>query len=167
MKKVKISQDTLYEYMKEHDLKLVRLAEESGFSGTTINLCFKHALYPNGNQREFSVKSLQRINEALQRIAEGLRSCTLSFGSERTYTNQLGNCYDPALVKPVKRIGEWVNLTSFTKRVLGWSQHKKEMVLVSPSSTLYGCISSEEVDRINAELLSIIGMLSSVEVVKV
>ncbi|MDD6017078.1 MAG: hypothetical protein PUC18_12540 [Prevotellaceae bacterium] len=164
--KIPISQDALYEYMKDHGVKIVRLAELSRLSKTTFNLCFKHVPHSNGTPRSFSANAVEAINQALPQIAAGLRSCILAFGSEQTFVNQLGMCYDPALVEPIKKVGYWMNLTVMTRKVLGWSYDKKEARLTSPSSYSYGNITKKDVNRINAELLSVAGMLDGVEVKK-
>ena len=44
MEKIKVSQDTLYSYLTEHSVKLVRLAELVGISGASMTSCFKHQI---------------------------------------------------------------------------------------------------------------------------
>ena len=165
MEKVKISSDTLYQFLTEHGVKLVRIAELTRLSEASINSCFRHHLINNGVPRTFTRYTLRRLNAAIEQIANELRSLTLVFGSELVYTNQRGNTYDPALVEPMKRIGEYMNLSALVERVLGWNRSKKDNVLVTRSSKVYGCISQSDVDRINAELLSVANVLSSYEVV--
>jgi len=163
--KVQISQDALYQFITDRSIKLVRLAELMGMSGPSVTSCFKHQIINNGTPRAFTGKAIVKLNAALGKIADNLRSCILTFGSEQTYTNQLGNTYDPALIEPMKRIGETMNLTALVERVLGWSERKKQAVITQPHSKAYGCISEEDVNRINAELLAVAGVLSSYEVV--
>lgn len=165
MEKVKISQDTLYQYIIDHNIKLVRIAEMVGVSEANINSCFKHHKDAHGKPRSFTRYNIRKLNIALEQIAAELRGCMLTFGSDRTFTNMRGKTYDPALVEPIKRIGNLLNLTALVSRVLGWNQNKKENTLVSPSSKNYGNITREDADRINAELLSVAGYLSNVEVV--
>lgn len=165
MEKVKISQDTLYQYIIDHNIKLVRIAEMVGVSEANINSCFKHHKDAHGNPRSFTRYNIRKLNIALEQIAAELRGCMLAFGSDRTFTNMRGKTYDPALVEPIKRIGNLLNLTALVSRVLGWNQNKKENTLVSPSSKNYGNITREDTDRINAELLAVAGVLSSYEVV--
>ena len=105
------------------------------------------------------------MNEALEQIADTLRGLVLQFGSDQTYTNQRGATYDPALVEPLKKIGEWMNLTALVERVLGWNQRKKENVLVTRSSKAYGTVSQADATAINNELLAVAGVLGSYEVV--
>jgi len=165
MEKIKVSQDTLYSYLTEHSVKLVRLAELVGISGASMTSCFKHQIINGGNRRSFTPKTIDKLNAALEQVADNLRSCVLTFGSDQVFTNQRGITYDPALVEPIKQIGEWLNLTAMVQRVLGWNQDKKENTLVSPSSKNYGNITKKDADRINTELLSVAGVLSSYEVV--
>jgi hypothetical protein len=165
MEKVKVSQDVLYQYLTEHGIKLVRLAELTGLSEASINSCFKHQLINNGTPRSFTRQAVRNMNEALEQIADVLRGLVLQFGSDQTYTNQRGATYDPALVEPLKKIGEWMNLTALVERVLGWNQRKKENVLVTRSSKAYGTVSQADATAINNELLAVAGVLGSYEVV--
>lgn len=165
MEKVQISQDALYQYLTDHGIKMVRLAELTGLSEASINVCFKHSKGSNGLPRVFTQKAVDKINEALPSLAQSIRKSILIFGSEQTFTNQRGVTYDPALVEPMKKIGDLMNLTAMVNRVLGWNKDKKENTLVSPSSKNYGNISKDDADRVNAELLAIAGVLSSYELV--
>jgi hypothetical protein len=54
---------------------------------------------------------------------------------------------------------------AFIVRVLGWNEKKKNATLSAPSSAIYGCVSRDDVNRINAELLAVAGVLSNYEVV--
>lgn len=165
MEKVKISQDTLYQYIMDHNIKLVRIAEIMGVSEASVNSCFRHHNNVHGNPRSFTRYNIRKLNDALEQIVDELRGCVLTFGSDRTFTNMRGKTYDPALIEPIKRIGNLMNLTALVSRVLGWNQNKKENTLVTPSSKNYGNISKSDADRINAEILSVAGVLSSYEVV--
>lgn len=164
MEKIKVNQDTLYQYMTDHDVKLVRLAELIGKSADVVTACFKHQKDMNGNPRSFSSRNIALINKALPQLAAELRSCILSFGSEHSYVSSRGVAYDPGLVEPVKRIGNYLNITAVVERLLGWTKSKKAAVLVF-SKKAYGHIAKEDADRINAELLSIAAVLESYEVV--
>lgn len=165
MDKILITQDTLYKFLINHDVKLVRLAELSGMSETSIHVCFKHYPLPSGQPRLFTRQALELLNEALEVMAEDLRGCLLQFGTEQVFTNQRGNTYDPGLLEPMKRIGKYLNLTAVVNRVLGWNKRKKENILVTPSSKVYGCISREDAERINEELLLVSGAMMSYELV--
>lgn len=165
IQKIQISSDTLYQFLKEHGVKETRIADIMGFSTTSLNDCFAHRAMPNGKPRTFTSKTIKKLNYAIEQMAESLRSSVLTFGSEQTYTNQWGNTYDPALLEPMKELGKLVNLTALVERVLGWNKFKKQAVFVAKNSISYGCISQDDVNRINAELLAIAGVLSSYEVV--
>lgn len=163
--KVKVSQDTLFKYWKDHHLKLVRLSELTGMSEATINVCFKHYPGNNGQPRVFTPDGIVKINEALPRLADAIRGSVMTFGSDRVFTNTHNNTYDPALVEPMKHIGEYINISAMVRDVLGWAAKKKDAILVSTASKVYGNISEEDMVKINNELLAIAGVLSSYEVV--
>lgn len=165
MGKVQVTQDALYEFLLAHDVKMVRLAQLSGLSEATLNICFKHVPYPNGALHSFTAKGVEAINQALPQMAAGLRGCILTFGSDQAFTNQRGKRYDPALIGPMKAIGSWVNLTALVQKQLGWSKAMKDNVLVSRSGKAYGCISIDDVNRINAELLAVAGVLDGYELI--
>lgn len=163
--KVQISQDTLYGFLTEHGIKLVRLAEMTGLSEASINSCFKHQIINKGKPRSFTNKAVEKLNMALEQIADTLRQSVLEFGSDQVFQNQRGTIYDPALVEPLKKIGELMNLTALVQRVLGWSKDKKDSILVTRVSKAYGNISQADAIAINNELLAVAGVLSSCEVV--
>lgn len=106
--KVKVTQDIVYQYLTEHGVKLVRIAELMKLSEASVNVCFNHFPGTNGQPREFTRSSLRKLNEALNQMANMLRGCLLTFGSEQMFTNQRGKTYDPALVEPMKKIGEQI-----------------------------------------------------------
>lgn len=166
VEKTKISQDFLYKYLLEHDVILTLLATEMGVSEGIVYGSFRHLLNRHGKPLNFSKANIIKLNDALVRIADELRRSVLNFGSDRAFTNQRGTTYDPALIEPIRDgVGKFFKLRGFTERLLGWNKAKLNFVLSAPSSKIYGCISKEDVDRINAELLSVAGVLSSCEVV--
>lgn len=165
VQKIQVSSDTLYQFLLEHGVKLNRLSEFMGLSQSSFISCFTHQMLQTGKRRTFTHKTVIRLNSALEQMADALRSSVLTFGSEQTYTNQWGNTYDPALLEPMKKLGKLVNLTALVERVLGWNKFKKQAVFVAKNSNSYGCISQDDVNRVNAELLAIAGVLSSYEVV--
>ena len=88
------------------------------------------------------------------------------FGSDKVFTNQRGATYDPGLLKPINQgIGKFFKVRRMTERVLGWNLGKWANTLSAPSSKIYGNITRGDADRLNAELLSVAGVLSSHEVV--
>lgn len=166
-RKVNVSQDTLYKFLMEHGIKLVRLAELTGLSEASINVCFKHSLGTNGQPRMFTPKAIERINAALPQLAESILGCVLTFGSkEVTDPNRRGNIFDPALVAPIKNdIGRHFNLCKFCQDVLGWSKPMKHNILESNTGLAYGHITKEDVERINTELISVAGVLTSYRII--
>ncbi|MBR3398572.1 MAG: hypothetical protein IKH08_02205, partial [Prevotella sp.] len=95
-----------------------------------------------------------------------LRGCLLTFGSDQTYTNLHGTTYDPALVDQIKNgMNKYFKLRGLLNRLLGWNVTKCRTTLSIIKSPVYGNITREDADHINAELLSVAGVLSSYEVV--
>lgn len=164
MNKIQVTQDTLYEYLLAHDVKISRLAELIGVVPEVVLSCFKHHCDWHGRPRKFNDGHIKSINEALPHIADELRSRLLQFGSERTYTNKWGSTYDPALVESLKSLGHYLNLAGFLTRVLGWSSSKRIAVMSRPNGKMYGYISQKDATAINTEILSIAGVLANYEV---
>lgn len=163
--KMKTSQDELYSYLTAHDVKLVRVAELMGKTLAVVSSCFLHHKNVHGYERRFSVENVQKLNEALPVIASELRQCVMTFGTDRMYKNRLGKEYDPGMVEPMKRVGRYMNLAPLTERLLGWNERKKVNVLTSEKCKAYGNIMRSEVAAVNAELLSVAGVLDGMEVV--
>lgn len=165
MEKVMITQDTLFQYITEHNIKLVRLAELTGLSEASINSCFKHQIINKGVPRSFTIQGIKNLNVAIGQLASELRQCLLTFGGD-VFENQRGKIYDRALVEPIKKgVARYFNINPFLERILGWSKVKKHNTLETNTGKAHGCITREDADRINAELLSVAGYLSNVEVV--
>ena len=165
MKKVKVSQDKLYEYLTTHDVKLVRIAELMGKSLSVVSSCFLHHKSVHGTPRCFSVENIVLLNKALPQIAEELRQCLMTFGSEKTFKNSRGFTYDPALVAPMKLVGCYMNIGPLTERLLDWSRSKCKNILTDSHSLAYGNIMEADVVSINTELLSVAAVLDSYEVI--
>ena len=163
--KVQISQDTLYQFLQDRNLIVSVIGKKTGIGNGLLMGCFHHNLNRHGKPLSFSAANIVRINTAIWQIAEELRGCLLTFGSDQTFTNQRGTTYDPALVAGFRKIGEYLKLRGLTERILGWNKAKCEGTLNVKSSPMYGRISQADADRINAELLSVAGVLSSYEVV--
>ena len=163
--KTTISPDFLYKFLGEHDMTTVMISKKMGVSETIVGGCFRHALNRHGKPLIFSQANIVRLNAAIQQIAVELRQSVITFGSDETFTNSRGKTYDPGTVPTIRRLGEFFNLTALTDRLLGWKNNRKNMVLGSKSSPVHGNVTKEDVDRINAELLSVAGVLSSYEVV--
>lgn len=164
--KLQVTSDTLYAYLTEHGVTITRLSEITGVSVPTINSCFLHHKMADGTPRRFTAKILEKLNAALVQMSADIRGCLLTFGSEQTFTNQRGKTYDPAMVDAIKKgVGRYFNVNKLCENVLGWNKSKKHNVLETVTGRAYGCISKEDADRINAELLSVAAVLSSYEVV--
>lgn len=165
MEKVQITQDTLYEYMLAHNIKMIRLAELIDKDPDVVTSCFSHRKDRYGTPRKFTSQNIQLINKALPQIALELRKNLLSFGSPKTFTSGHGTIFDPGLIEPINELGKYLNITGIFVRLCGWSKSKKTSVFGRPAAKNYGHISLEDANRINAEILSIAGVLSGYEVV--
>lgn len=165
MEKIKVSQDFLYKYLQEHNITTVSIARMMGVSESIVGGSFRHALNRHGKPLKFSKANIKKLNTAIHQIANELRYDVITFGSDRTFTNQRGVTYDPGTMMAIDKIANYFNMKDFAKRVLGWNKGKRDMVLSVKSSPVYGNVSQADVDRINAELLSVAGVLSSYEVV--
>lgn len=163
--KMKVSQDTLYKYLTEHDVILTRLSEMMGMSDSFIIANFRRRPNRHGKPRFFTAENIQKLNKALAEFSDKLRHCLLHFGTDKMYTNKHGRTYDPGMIDPIKRLGFYVNTTALFGRMLGWSKGKKRMVFGSPASKNYGNISQDDVDVLNVEIMSVAGFLENVEVV--
>lgn len=162
---MKMSQDDLYKYLNEHDVKVSRIAELMGKTPQAIISNFKHHKNAHGYPRRFSVENIRLLNEALAVIARELRGCVMTFGTEQKYTNKHGRTYDPGMIEPMNRLGELMNMTGLVERLLGWSKGKKLAVFSTPASKAYGNISEADVKTINKEVLEVSGVLEGMEVV--
>jgi hypothetical protein len=161
MNKIQVTQDTLYEYLTAHDVKMIRLSELLDCSNDTLTACFQHRKDKHGNPRTLSPYYIAKINDVLPRLAEEIEARLLKFGSERMYTNTHGRTYDPGMIEPMKELGKYLNITSLTRRLLGWSQNKKSSVLCRPNAINYGSITEQDVVVINTEALAVAAVLSS------
>ena len=149
--KQQITQDELYSYLTEHGVKVTRLARLMGVSAGMVVGCFKHNIGKNGTPRNFTSRGLPKLNAALAQMAAELAQFQLTFGSDRTFTNQRGSTYDPALVPIIKNdVGCYFNLTAICENVLGWNKRRKNDVFCCPSSKVYGCISCDDVEAFTA-----------------
>ena len=165
MQKVKMSQDSIYDYLTKHGVIISRIGELMGMEPSSVISCFKHHLNPRGIPRHFTVRGIAKLNDALQVLVGELRSHVVVFGSDKVYTNKHGRTYDPGMIEPLNELGKYMNLMSLTNRLLGWNQRKKLNVFSSPATKNYGNISESDVNAINAEVLSVAGVLEGVEVV--
>ena len=164
--KIKVTADTLYKFLVEHDFTISRLSGYMGVSNSSLMGSFCHDLDRLGRPRKFSAGHIKKLNDAIVRVAEDMRGRVLVFGSDKVFTNQRGATYDPGLLEPINQgIGKFFKIRRMTERVLGWNLGKWANTLSAPSSKIYGNITRGDADRLNAELLSVAGVLSSHEVV--
>lgn len=166
MEKVKVTQDVVYQFIVDHNVNLSGIAREMQANPTLVAGCFKRNADRHGKPRHFTAETLPRLNEALSSFAQQMRQSLITFGSPQTYTNNRGVTYDPGTVTAIKQLSQYVNLTQFIMRILGWTENKKNLTFSSPTAKMYGCITQDDVNRINAELLAVSGVLSSYEVVE-
>ncbi len=164
IKKTQVTQDFLFQIITERGINVSTLAELMGMSATMVNGCFRHNKDTNGKPRNFPERSVVKLNNALTEMSQLMLNSRLTFGSEKTYTNNRGTTYDPTLVEPISELHRFFKLTTFLNRTLGWSQNKKSIVLHSPSSKGYACISEADVERINDAITEVAILLNSIEV---
>lgn len=165
MNKTAVSQDFLYQYLTDHNVTISFLAKRMGASVSIVSKSLRHKKDRLGHTMRLTPANIERLNVALPVIAEELRASVLSFGSDQTFTNSWGRTYDPALRQPILDLSRFFKITPFLLRVLGWKKGKRDMVLVSRNSLAFGHISQDDVNKINAELLSLAGVLSGYEVI--
>lgn len=165
VQKIKPSQDALYRFLLEHDVKVSRLAEFMDMTPQNAISCFRHIKNRHGNPRYFSVENIGKLNNALCLIAEELRNSIIMFGSDKLYTNKHGRTYDPGMIESLNRLGRLVNITKMTGRILGWKKSKKDNIFSDPSSKNYGNISETDVMKINTEVMSVAGVLERTEII--
>lgn len=166
MDKINITQDFLFKFWQEHNLTVTMLANKMGVSEGIVRGSFRHTLNRHGKPLQFSKANIEKLNAALQQIANELRDCVITFGGDKTYTNMRKITYDPGVLPAIHRLDEYFNITGLAERVMGWNKNKRNTVLSVKSSPVYGNITQEDVNRINMELLSIAGVLSSYKVVE-
>jgi hypothetical protein len=164
MDKAKVSQDFLYEYLKEHNFIISKLTKVMGVSKGILDGCFRHDLNRHGKPLSLSAANVERLNAALQQISAELRDSVISFGSQQMFTNVRGTTYDPGCVPAIQRLGEYFTMKAFTARVLGWNTAKNNQTISIKSSAMFGRVTADNVAKINAELLAVAGMLGGIEV---
>ena len=165
MDKVRVTQDVVYQFITDHNVNISGIAREMLANPTLVAGCFRHNADRHGQPRHFTVTTLPRLNQAIESFASKMRQSMVMFGSDQTYTNNRGVTYDPATLQAIKNLSNYFNLTQFLIRVLGWNETKKNATLSAPSSKAYGCISQDDVNRINTELLAVSGVLSNYEII--
>lgn len=166
MNKVKVSQDFLYEYLQEHHFILSVLTKHMGVSAGIVKGCFSHDLNAQGKPMKFSAANIEKMNLALSQIANEMRGCLLTYGSDQVEKKRDGSTYDPAMITPLReKVGRFFKLKGLVENVLGWNAKRYNAVLSAPSSKVYGQVTADDVQRINTEIMAVAGVLGSYEVV--
>ena len=164
--KTKVSPDKLYKYMQEHDFTAYVLSDYMGVSESIVRGCFRHDLNRHGKPLQFSQENIQKMNDALPRLAADIHVCQIHFGQGNTITNRCGKVYDLSVAQQVKDgMGRFFNMRAMTKRLFGWNPQKCSARLASEAHITYSHVSREDCDRLNDELLAVAGVLSSYQVV--
>lgn len=166
--KEKWTQDELYDFLTSNDVTITRLSDLMGMTIGMVASNFKHHVTRHGKPRSFNYQQTSKLNEAIQQLAKNIRQCMLRYAGTEQKKGNLGKVYYPALREQMNDgVGQYFNLVSLTQRVLGWNRTKKRNVLESSkeNSKASGCITAQEADLINKEILAVAGMLDSHEIV--
>lgn len=168
IQKEKWTQDELYDFLTSNDVTITRLSDLMGMTIGMVASNFKHHVTRHGKPRSFNYQQTVKLNEALQQLAKNMRQCMLRYAGTEQKKGNLGKIYYPALRQQMNDgVGQYFNLVSLTQRVLGWNRTKKRNVLESnkENSKASGCITAQEAELINKEILAVAGMLESHEIV--
>lgn len=164
--KRQVSPDKLYKFLQEHNIMDYVLSQYMDVSESIVRGCFKHDLNRHGKPLKFSQDNIQKINEALPKMAADIRACQLHFGHGEVFTNRCGREYDRSVADQVKQgMGRIFIIKDLTARVLGWNWLKCRARLNSTSHPSYGLVGREDCDRLNDELVALASVLESYEVV--
>lgn len=155
MAKSTMNQDELRDFLNAHNMTKKRLGELIGQPDTVLSSAFNHFVV-NGKPLYFSAERLARINEALPVMADEITARLMHFSGDGRF--------DKACAEQLRAVGDYFNLTKFTKRLLGWSKSKKDAVL-SPVHPGYGHVKKTDVTAINTELLAVAGVLREMKIV--
>ena len=93
--KIKVSPDTLYQYLIEHNFTFSMLSKYMGVSNGNVYNSFQHVLNRHGKPMKLSSVNLERLNAVLPQIADDLRvvlttlqhvsPCSISPGSSKSH----------------------------------------------------------------------------------
>lgn len=161
--KIKISDDELYQFLKDHNIIYTRLAEMIGLSTPSMTSCFKHLL-SNGVPRHFTRKSLELINQSLPQMAYEVERGRVVFNTASKDREQKGKSFDKGCVEQIRALGRWFKVDAMCQRVLGWKAVKSRKVLFAPSSPIYGHVTPDDVRHLNEELMFVSFWLQKHEV---
>lgn len=164
MGKIKLTQDELYQFFLDHNLTVKRLGELIGLSDSAMSSAFKHHKV-NGKPHYFPLAKLQFINDALSVLSGEIADRLVSFNPENNRARHSVRVFDRACVEQFRRVGEYFNLTALVGRILGWNKAKKQNIICIPASKVYGHITQEDVNRINAELRLVAAAIANFKLV--
>ena len=165
MNKIKVSQEQLKIFFEGCHFVNAALAKKMGVSEGIVSDCFNHKLNRHGKPLTFSKANIERMNTALKQIAEELSDSKLTYADDGEATTKRFINDDPAVIDSLCKISEYIKLNWLTWKALGWNQKKCLNNINLSASNPHVHISRGDIDRINAELLSIAATLSSWEVV--
>ena len=164
--KRQVSPDKLYKFLQEHNIMDYVLSRYMGVSESIVRGCFKHDLNRHGKPLQFSPENIQKMNDALPRLAADIRACELHFGQGETFTNRCGRQYDRSIADQVKAgMTRFFSIKDITARVLGWKWTKCRARLSCTTHPSYSLVSREDCDRLNDELTAVASVLDSYHVV--
>lgn len=161
-----VTPDQLYRFLREHNIMDYVLSKYMGVSESIVRGCFKHDLNRHGKPLQFSPENIQKMNEALPRLAADIRACQINFGRGETFVNRCGRQYDRSIADQVKAgIIRFFSVKDFASRVLGWNVLKCKARLCSTGSTTYSNVERADCERLNDELVAIASILEEYEVI--
>lgn len=166
-KAIYITQDELYQFIKDNGITLSRIAELMGVGTAMVSACFLRHNNRFGKPRYFNDEAITKLNSAIKKLASLIKKSRLSFGSKLAYTTLRGNTFDPGMVPLINNeVGQFFNLRVFLKNSLGWNDKKKSLILNSPSGKIYGHVTQQDVNSINNEMDRIADALAQFVVIK-
>lgn len=161
-----VTTDQLYRFLREHSIMDYVLSQYMGVSESIVRGCFKHDLNRHGKPLCFSQENIQKMNDALPRLAADIRACEIHFGQGETFTNRCGREYDKSIADQVKAgMIHFFSIKDFAARILGWNVGKCRARLSSTNHGNYGLVAREDCERINDELIAIASVLEDYHVI--
>lgn len=165
-KKRQVTTDQLYRFLRDRSIKDYVLSQYMGVSESIVRGCFKHDLNRHGKPLRFSSENIQKMNDALPRLAADIRACELHFGKGETVVNRCGREYDHSIADQVKAgIMRFFSVKDLTARILDWNEIKCKARLSSIGHKSYSNVERADCDRLNDELVAVASILESYEVI--
>lgn len=161
-----VTPDQLYRFLQDHNVYAYVLSRYMGVSENIVRGCFKHDLNRHGKPLHFTPNNIQKINDALPRLAQDIRACELHFGHGKVITDRCRHEYDLSIADQVKSgMMRFFSIKDFTKRVLGWNWMKCRSRMSSTGHQSYSHVARADCDRLNDELVAVASVLEDYEVV--